>query len=70
MKVIKYTFHGNPVEMGWNEANEEIAMHEADNGEYAIVDNGIDETEEPTQLDRIEAQVAYTAIMTDTLLEV
>ena len=26
--------------------------------------------EEPTQLDRIEAQVAYTAMMTDTLLEV
>ena len=24
----------------------------------------------PTQLDRIEAQVAYTAMMTDTLLEV
>lgn len=27
-------------------------------------------TEAPTQLDRIEAQVAYTAMMTDTLLEV
>ena len=26
--------------------------------------------DEPTQLDRIEAQVAYTAMMTDTLLEV
>lgn len=26
--------------------------------------------EVPTQLDRIEAQVAYTAMMTDTLLEV
>lgn len=26
--------------------------------------------EEPTQLDRIEAQLAYTAMMTDTLLEV
>lgn len=24
---------------------------------------------EPTQLDRLEAQVAYTALMTDTLLE-
>lgn len=29
-----------------------------------------EETNEPTQLDRIEAQVAYTAMMTDTLLEV
>lgn len=27
-------------------------------------------TLEPTQLDRIEAQVAYTAMMTDTLMEV
>lgn len=25
--------------------------------------------EEPTQLDKIEAQVLYTAIMTDTLIE-
>ena len=29
-----------------------------------------EEKEEPTQLDRIEAQVTYTAMMTDTLLEV
>ena len=28
------------------------------------------EVEKPSQLDRIEAQVAYTAMMTDTLLEV
>ena len=26
-------------------------------------------TEEPSQLDRVEAQVTYTAMMTDTLLE-
>lgn len=26
--------------------------------------------EEPTQLDKVEAQVTYTAMMTDTLLEV
>ena len=26
--------------------------------------------EQPTQLDRVEAQVTYTAMMTDTLLEV
>lgn len=30
----------------------------------------VEEKEEPTQLDRIEAQVTYTAMMTDTLLEV
>ncbi len=29
-----------------------------------------DSTTEPTQLDLIEAQVTYTAMMTDTLLEV
>ena len=27
-------------------------------------------SQEPTQVDRIEAQVMYTALMTDTLLEV
>lgn len=30
----------------------------------------VEETTAPTQLDAIEAQVAYTAMMTDTLLEV
>ena len=71
MRVIKYSFHGSPVEMGWNEINEEIAQQEADNGEYAIVDTSVEEPAvEPTQMDRIEAQVAYTAMMTGTLLEV
>ena len=40
------------------------------NGEYLYdpiqVDSAI---EQPSQLDRIEAQIAYTAMMTDTLLE-
>ena len=85
-KVIKYNLctkvnHGTeeepkieeilyPVEMGWNEANEEIAKREAYNGEYAIEDDGEPVEEQPTQLDRVEAQVTYTAMMTDTLLEV
>lgn len=30
----------------------------------------VEESSEPTQLDTIEAQVTYTAMMTDTLLEV
>ena len=30
----------------------------------------LSESAEPTQLDRVEAQVTYTAMMTDTLLEV
>lgn len=59
------------VEMGWNETNEEIAKREAYNGEYTIEDDGQpDPTSEPTQLDRVEAQITYTAMMTDTLLEV
>ena len=54
----------------WNEANEEIAKREAYNGGYEIIDNEQpDPIDTPTQLDIIEAQVAYTAMMTDTLLE-
>ena len=57
--------------MPWNEVNEEIAKTEAYNGEYTIEDDGQpDPTSEPTQLDRVEAQITYTAMMTDTLLEV
>lgn len=57
------------VSMTWSEANEEIAKREAHKGEYTIEDDGQpDPTEEPTQLDMIEAQVTYTALMTDTLL--
>jgi hypothetical protein len=85
VKVIKYKLctrvnHGTdevpeleeilfPVEMEWNEKNEETANREAYNGEYTIEDNGVSEFAQPTQLDRIEAQVAYTAMITDTLLE-
>lgn len=86
MKVLKYNLctcvnHGtaeapnieeilSPVVMGWSEANEEIAKREAHRGEYTIEDDGVVEVVEPTKMDRIEAQVAYTAMMTDTLLEV
>lgn len=59
------------VTMGWNEANEAIAQQEAYNGEYTIEDDGQPEPSDvPTQLDRVEAQATYTAMMTDTLLEV
>lgn len=84
MKVIKYQLcteinHGTKeqpnieqvfsgVSNRWNEANEEIAKAEAYNGEYTIEDDGEPEPA-PTQLDRIEAQTTYTAMMTDTLLE-
>ena len=55
----------------WSETNEEIAKREAYNGEYTIEDDGQpDPADTPSQLDVIEAQVTYTAMMTDTLLEV
>lgn len=84
MKAIKYQLctevnHGteeypnieqvfSAVTLGWSEANEKIAKAEAYNGEYTIEDDGEPEPA-PTQLDRIEAQTTYTAMMTDTLLE-
>lgn len=53
------------------EVNEEIAKREAYNGEYTVEDDGQpDPAATPSQLDVIEAQVTYTAMMTDTLLEV
>lgn len=84
MKIIKYQLctevnHGtekqpnieqvfSEVSLGWSESNEEIAKAEAYNGEYTIEDDGKLEPA-PTQLDRIEAQTTYTAMMTDTLME-
>lgn len=84
MKIIKYQLctevnHGteeqpnieqvfSEVSLGWSEANEKIAKAEAYNGKYTIEDN-IKPEPAPTQLDRIEAQTTYTAIMTDTLME-
>lgn len=54
--------------LGWSESNKEIAKREAYNGEYTIED-GNEPEPAPTQLDRIEAQTAYTAMMTGTLME-
>lgn len=88
MKILKYNLctrinHGTeetpqieevlfPVTMGWNEVNEEIAKREAHNGEYTIEDDGVEEIETPTQLDRVESQIAYLAMMTgnEEILEV
>ena len=84
MKRIKYYFN-NPTNKGtedapmwednlilknipYSEANEEIAKCEAYNGKYDIVMVEYPK-ESPSQLDIIEAQVTYTAMMTDTLLE-
>ena len=60
--------------LAFTERSKEIQIAEAlkysYNGEYTIEDDGEPEPEpEPTQLDRVEAQAVYTAMMTDTLLE-
>lgn len=64
----KYAPHGTMVE----------ALPEGDISDYRYVDGEFvhdplpkqeEETPAPTQLDRVEAQVMYTALMTDTLLE-
>lgn len=71
MEWIKYklTMNGDEVAMTYTECNLEIAKAEAYNGEYTIEDDGIEDTmEEPTWQDRIEAQVTYTALITDSLL--
>ena len=79
MKIIKYDLATilpdgsevlNGVEMPWNAENEELAKLEAHNGEYTIEDDGQpDPANIPSQLDRVEAQVNYTAMMTNTLME-
>ena len=59
-KVIKYNIctdeNGEiliPVEMGWNEVNEEIAKREAYNGEYTIEDDGQPEPETEASTDDV-----------------
>lgn len=55
-----------------NPTDEQIAQaaEKAYNGEYTVEDDGQpDPADTPSQLDVIEAQVTYTAMMTDTLLE-
>ena len=48
-----------------------IADYRYENGVYVYDPVPVVEpVEQPTQLDLIEAQVTYTALMTDTLLEV
>lgn len=59
----------HPVIMTWSEANEATAKRESYNGEYTIEDDGVEDIQEPTQADKFEAQLTYTAMMTGTLLE-
>ena len=48
------------VEMGWNEANEEIARAEADNGVYEIYDDGQPEPSPAEDSVWDELDAAYT----------
>lgn len=50
-------------------ANLAIARAEAVGGEVTVEDTA-EELTPPSQVDQIEAQAIYTAMMTDTLLEV
>ena len=73
MKWIRYKLADGITEKGitYSDRNLEIAISEAFEGQYTVEEDGKPETAEvPTQLDMIEAQVAYTAMMTNTLLEV
>ena len=79
MKIIKYDLATilpdgsetlNAAEMPWSVENEAIAKAEAKDGKYTIEDDGRpDPSSIPSQLDRVEAQVNYTAMMTNTLME-
>ena len=53
----------------YSSENEEIAKREAYNGEYEIIDDGVQEVSEPTWQDKIEAQVTYNSMMLGTLIE-
>lgn len=52
------------VEMGWNEANEEIAKREAYNGEYSIEDDGV----EPEPTTTLETRVEMLEATTDDMI--
>ena len=58
------------VTLRYSEKNLIIAEDEAYNGEYEIIDDGKPEPIiQPSQNDILKAQIMYTAMMTDTLLE-
>lgn len=47
----------------------DMSSYRYSDGVFVYDPVAVDSMEEPTQLDRIEAQLIYTAMMTDTLLE-
>ena len=71
MKILKCMYNGTEQVLPCTEDMIQWAKENAVNGEYTIEDDGQPTpAEKPSQLDIIEAQVTYTAMMTDTLLEV
>lgn len=66
-KVIRYTFLGQQVEMGWNEVNEETARREADDGEYAISDDGLAQETEATLDSRVVSLEEHNAELSESL---
>lgn len=59
----------SPVEMGWNETNEEIAKREAYNGEYTIEEVEDVEPAMPTQEDRIKELEEALALLLSGVVE-
>ena len=55
------------IETDYSESEYQRILGIAYNGEVTVEEME-DPVTEPTQLDRVEAQVTYTALMTDTLL--
>jgi hypothetical protein len=70
MKLITYIYKNIEKGISYSEENLLIAQQEAENGEYSIIEIEDEMAAVPTQLDKIEAQITYTAMMTNTLLEV
>lgn len=73
-KVIKYHLYDEeneenliPVEMGWNETNEEIAKCEAYRGEYTIEDDGKERIATVTLDTRVEELESETAELNEAL---
>lgn len=68
---MKYRIFQNGVEINTIEAGQPFVSDYCQRNGYTF-DETIDPEDvvpEPTQLDRVEAQVAYTAMMTGTTLE-
>ena len=76
MKILQYKLCASDSEglevfynklLGWSSENEATAIKEAYNGEYQIIE--VEDEDNIPMIERLEAQVTYTAMMTDTLLE-